>query len=60
MCQNAIYHENDYITCAKGHNLGRVHSRMVKKGQPLICMACQSCLDANIMGEDISKTEKGW
>ncbi len=60
MCRNAIYHKNDYLTCSKGHDLGKVHARMVKKGQPLVCLICQQCQDADIMGSDIPKEEKGW
>lgn len=60
MCRNAIYHENDYLACSKGHNLGKVHARMVKKGNPLICMACQGCPDVDIIGDDIPKSERGW
>ena len=60
MCKNAIYKENDYLKCSKGHELGKVHARMVKKGQPLICMTCQDCADADIMGDDIPKGERGW
>jgi hypothetical protein len=60
MCKNAIYYENDYIMCAKGHTLPRVHSRMVKKGNRLVCMVCQGCKDADIMGADLEKEDRGW
>jgi len=60
MCKNAIYHEDDYVKCSKGHNIDRVHAKMVKKGNPLICMTCQGCPDADIMGEDIPCNERGW
>ena len=62
MCKNAKYPNNGdgYITCSKGHNLGKVHPRMVKKGNPLICMTCQTCKDVDIMGDDLKKEERGW
>ena len=60
MCKNAIYHENDALKCSKGHELGKVHARMAKKGDSLICMTCQRCPDADIMGDDIPKEERGW
>lgn len=60
MCSNAIYHENNYLTCSKGHNLGGVHARMVKKGTPLVCLICQDCSDADIMGDNLQKGERGW
>ena len=59
-CWNAIYKENDYLKCSKGYNLGPVHARMVKKGNPLFCMICQSCADYDKMGEHIPKSERGW
>jgi hypothetical protein len=60
MCRNAIYHEDDYVKCSKGHNLGVIHARMVKKGNPLVCLTCQGCKDCDIMGKDIPKDERGW
>lgn len=65
MCANAKYPSTDYgyITCSKGHDLGklgRIHSRMARKGRPLVCRDCQQCPDADIMGEDIPKEERGW
>lgn len=62
MCKNAKYPASGdgYITCSKGHELGKVHSRMVKRGDPLICMTCQDCPDADIMGDDLKKEERGW
>ena len=60
MCRNAIYHENDYIMCSKGYDLGAIHSRMVKRGDPLICEICQDCIDADIMGDNLTKEERGW
>ena len=60
MCKNAIYKENDYLKCAKGHELGLVHSRMVQRGKPLVCRTCQNCPDCDIMGDDIQKSERGW
>jgi len=59
MCKNAIYHE-PYIKCSKGHDLGNVHSRMVKRGKPLVCRACNPCPDCVIMGDDIQRSERGW
>jgi len=60
MCKNAIYKENDYITCSKGHDLGTVHSRMAQRGKPLLCKACNPCPDCDIMGVDLQRSERGW
>ncbi len=62
ICKNAKYptNGNDYIMCSKGHHLGTVHSRMVKRGDPLICLICQRCPDADIIGDDLKKEERGW
>ena len=62
MCANAKYPPTDYgyITCSKGHKLERIHSRMARKGKPLVCRACQGCPDFSYLGPDIPKEERGW
>ena len=62
MCLNAKYPANgdDYLKCSKGRYLGKVHARMVKRGDPLICLACQGCKYADIMGDYLNKEDRGW
>ena len=61
MCANATYpSEGGYISCSKGHDLGIISPRMVKRGKPLVCRACNPCKDCDIMGNDIQRSERGW
>jgi len=60
MCKNAIYRKDDYIKCAKGRNLGKVHGGMVRRGMPLVCSTCNPCPECDIMGLDVPKGERGW
>ena len=54
------------ICCAEGHILvgsssaGCVKVDRLRKGRPLECEVCQSCVDYDEMGPPIPLEERGW
>ena len=63
MCKNAIYPDgvrHDKVWCAKGFELGYITAAMVQRGNPLVCKTCNPCIDSDIIGEDIRRSDRGW